>query len=259
MPLDLEGSWGGGGGGGGSVGVAARLTPTLFAPFAQWALLGEEPPPGNIPGTDRSGNNRHLSNAFAYAIDDIIPGELSGYAMESSALGWEASGLISAPFVMSACTVTARIRTPRTLLGEDAVILSLGGTGGAGERISLDFYVLRTDGRLRVYWQQESGASSAFASTLAVNDGHWHFVSLRRTAGFVVTLGRDGVYETSAALAAPGAAANPRLTITYQNGGFRRWLGQIADVSFWDSVLTDAQVNALGAVAMGTQYARFQL
>ena len=211
-----------GGGGGAPPYVQPALQPNSYGAAGMWALQYD--PGGLIAGTDRSGNVRNLSDGFPYDVPDIIKNKQVGQLSNvpgSRYTGVIASNATSAALKMAAFTITCRICAPRYMSGGGASTICAAAFPATNVEWAFTFDNGNGAGTgvLHSFWQHGGFVGVGFDSTLFVRDGTWHFVSYRRTAGYVVTLGLDGVYQTSAALTPPDTTgANPTFSIGTQAG-----------------------------------------
>lgn len=267
----------GGGNGGGGVAAAAKVAALQSNitgnAVGMWSLQTTQAA-RNITGTDRSGNGYNLNPINAYNAPDLIPGQccLTPWKSYTAAppvglypQGMRRSVNTAALQIAGSMSVTLRAYVPTWAdAGAAANYMYLMGcaeyTDGSAAGNALYTMVLNnTAGRSLGYFCQNGvHVGVVYFSTLTTDDGQWHFFSLRRNAATgVVTLGVDGSYQSSAALALPSGGGNAKLYVgcppaaTFPVFSDIGLTGGIADVCVWPVELTLAQVESLRAQAMG--------
>lgn len=104
-------------------------------------------------------------------------------------------------------------------------------------------------GRLEgaMWWD---GAANTITSTSVVDDGAWHEVVLSITSAGTETLSVDGAAQATTTLGADGNGPEPYATIGVGSGnswpniaGWTGFDGQIADVAFYGSALSQATIQ----------------
>lgn len=286
----MGGRWtwpaGGGSGGGGGGGAAAAPVPQLQTNItgnavAMWSLDCNAST-SNYTGMDRSGNMNDLQTVNAeHAFPDIIPGAwapwmfLSEVPTAGPPHGTQSAAALPALQISGEMSITFRMMKSLYPAGntfgwskyEYVVVCGNGDdvTAGGNVQWSVVLNIGGQSGCLTYFAENGVHNPILYVSSLRPNsnglynftDGYWHFVSLRRTAAGVVTLGIDGVYETSGALAPPSGGSTGRVWIgkvSYPTGPGSPdvgLIGSVRDVCVWPVRLTDAQVLTLNKQAMG--------
>lgn len=243
------------------------LQPNLYSPLVAYPLDALDPDYGNFPGVDRqrfdvSGNNRPLS-----AVNVNMGADLRGaghgcwVAQQSSNhiitdVASSGTNGYAALRLTGAMTLTCRaFISPQSISTGSSHYISCEANFSDGSAAGNALWLFGVDGNGRLLYVRDTGThvGGSYASTLAFPDGEWHFVTLRREASGVVTVGLDETYQTSGAIAPPTGGSNSYHSIggTPSNGEW--WLGGIADLRVFNTRLTDAELVPLYRVAMGVR------
>lgn len=277
MALDLE-LTGGGGGRGGSPQAALQSNITGDA-LAMWSLdqiVGSSA----YSGGDRSGHGYNLSSVnAALSFPDIIPGKTAMWTWPSESpvaaepVGMVAPAAVAALQLKGQMSLTFRVQKALWPAGntgawtkyEYCVACGNGNDATAAGNTCFAVYLSQggTSGQIGYYAENGVHAGISFQTSMKLGsgalttDGLWHFVSFRRTAAGVVTLGVDGSYQTSGALALPTGGTTSKINLgrpPYTPGAGSPDVGLIGglkDVCVWPGLLTDAQLLRLRRQSMG--------
>jgi hypothetical protein len=221
---------------------------------------------GDEKNFDRSGNSRDLTFQSVWSAPDLIPGD-------TAILTWAADGVVAGPSGVLANTIAAL-----NVLGEMSVTMRLypvsyqlfsssnnqyiythGNFGDTSDGGNVTCSLVYGTGHTLVYFAQTGAGKSAiiYDSGLSVPKRQWSFVSLRRSTTGVVTVGVNGAYATSGALALPTNGSTGYVNLgraPLPTGGSSPnfgWLGLMKDVVVWNRRLTDAEELAKRKEAMG--------
>jgi concanavalin A-like lectin/glucanase superfamily protein len=210
------------------------LTPTLYAPVAQYALRGH----GVELYADRSGNARDLSTQItpAYAPD--------GYNNTCLHAGRVVSAALVPLQITGDLTLTVRAWACAASAGRQFINNANDGTAVASPYCML----IGADGRLACAVESSTQQDYLYTSPLQVPWGRWALYSMRRdVAAGRWTLGINKTFATSPVMTVtvPLAGTQPKLFVGGPDVGGEVWRGASADKSIWNKRLTDAQVRGI--------------
>lgn len=262
----MFGAWphGRNGGGGGAPAKVPALTPAGFkGALAQWSCLWKaNGGAGIVDMSDRSGNGNSLSDQVNSVGADIIPGQRSAFWQNTPA-PLAPIGTLPALRLTGEITVYARVMMVPGYAGAPSwVALCNDFSAGAPNGNCLWSLLVHSQkgvtsaNQLRYYVANGAGGTTVLFDSTALppaNDGLWHFVSMRRdVTGTIVTLGVDGVYETSGALLPPtGGSASKAQVGKALTDATDLFYGQEANVDVIGRRLSDAELLQANNIVMG--------
>lgn len=253
-------------GGGGTAQKIAALQPLVarsgVLAKAAWAPLRN--PATNQPLlADRTGHGWDLGvPATSGFTKDLIPNQAAyvpciGYPYATGLLGQTVG---PGPVMKGSCSITARCMRMTGGTGSVAWIYHCGFYDGEPSTMSL---ITCAAGADQIFSNWNNGVEvNAIAPTLKMPpDAQWHFVSVVRTVvpgaplTATVRFGLDGVFENApGTYVLPVAGDGGRFSIMGCQGAIpagSKGNGPAADIVLWDGAITDADVLALRATAMG--------
>jgi hypothetical protein len=233
--------------------------PTLYSPLALWALDFASSEAAGLH--DRSGNGRHLvKTTIAAFAPDLIEDAVSpvGSSGDGTKLVQGTLGSADATWAITgAMTVAMRVWFDGDL-SRTQVLYQTNYYPYTGlppvRNVPFTLATVAPDGALLSYAQHGSYTADAYTFTLVPPVAQWCFVTFRRAASGVLTIGIDDVYEDSPVITLPGpTAAGVQLAVLNSNDGIAplSWGGGMGDMGIWDTRLSDAQLVPLYQTAMG--------
>lgn len=247
--------------GGGGARAVPQLTPAFTGVVAQWALDGTATAPGGVLPERVSGLAARAMTRPSYFFPDMRPAPFTAIRCDlPGSTPCAQNGAHSADLAINGeMTLTAKCAWNRAgmTVGLSQVIAQSRvnlGTVAEADNCNYALYVSDT-GVLSYFAQQGAGVAIVFNSALSMDNGGagglglWKFVSLRRAASGVVTLGVDGVFQTSGALALPTGGTNTIMRFG-STLNVERNTGIISDVSLGNVAIVDAELNRVRRVAM---------
>lgn len=232
--------------------------PVLYSPLAMWALDFAESEAAGLQ--DRSGNGRHLVKvSLVDKGPDLIEGAVSPVGSTGAGTKFVQGTLGSADAtwaITGPLTVVQRAWFDGDVSRTQVLYQSNYYPYGPSPVRCVPFTLatVAPGGALLSYAQHGANVADAYTFSLTMPVARWCFVSFRRAASGVLTLGVDDTYEDSPALPMPGpTAAGVQLALMNSNDGIAplAWGGGKADAGVWDKRLTDAQLEPLYQQAMG--------
>ena len=106
---------------------------------------------------------------------------------------------------------------------------------------------MESDGTI-TFEYEDVGDTETLTSTLTVDDGKWHFVLCQRDADGNNSIRIDSTTKSAAVAAAPDVDNTSVLTLSSIGSGF---MGDVAQVSFYDELVSGANANALYNSGLG--------
>jgi hypothetical protein len=146
--------------------------------------------------------------------------------------------------------LTVTLRVWRKPGAADQVMFEMGNVSGTGAAGNVIYLMGATPaGKLLYYRETGVQVGLSYVSALDVTPD-WCFCSVRRVAGGNLRMGVNGVYQDIVATPSTGGT-NVFMTLGNEPNFGLVWQGGMADVSIWNTVLTDAQLEPLWRTAMG--------
>lgn len=244
-------------GGGGEPTRFAALTPTAYGPVAQWALQGS-PDTGRL-WLDRSGNSYHLTRGLPDYASDLIPGQTCVTYTASAggvdnATRLQRRTITPALQITGALTVTARVKVSSSQGGP--IIVQSGIFGQGAPSNTLFTLSVNPDRRLAIFYESSPGGGGnvdKVSTNPMVPLDQWCFVSFRRSdVDGRWTFGVNSTFDVSTSGTLPSGGTNTYTSVgTIDEDADTRFTGLLADVSVWNTRLTDDQLLPLYKTVMG--------
>ncbi len=245
-----------------AVGIDTTVTPAQFMPtlYSPVALYGLDFSGSEAAGlADRSGNGKHLTKVSLVGTQaDRVPSAASargssgvGTKFVQGALGSaDATWAITGPFTVL-CRVLFDGDVSRTQVLYQSNYYPY--TPSPVRCVPFTLATVGPDGALLSYTQHGSNTADAWTSALKPPVGRWSFISYRRAANGVLTVGVDFTFQDSPVIALPTTAPGVQLGVMNSNDGIAplAWGGGMADLGVWGARLTDEQLQPLFRAAMG--------
>lgn len=222
-------------------GVGALQT-VKYNPIALYALRGA--PDTALVYADRSGNNRNLQSGAVLPAPDFIPGH--------TCVTRNSLARASDPAFQRLGEITVCARVWRYDVGAPyQYICDVGNSSGQPEGNTCFNFLIDSAGRLLAASEHGNATGSGFVSTLVPPAGRWVFVALRRNAaGDLFTIDMDAASQSGAVIPPTGGSIS-YLTVGGVNVGPGLWQGGIADIGFYPTRLTNAQITERRKLMMG--------
>lgn len=238
---------------------AAAYMPKLYAPIAQWPLNFATTEAAGL--ADVSGNARHLAKVSLVGLEaDKVPQGVSPKGSSGTGSKFTAGVLGSADTTWSnltgPCTVVCRALfdgdVSRTQVLYQANFYPY--APSPVRCVPLTLATVGPNGALLSYAQHANNVADAWTSALIPPAGRWCWLSFRRAANGVMTIGVNLSFDDSPVFPMPGPnAPGIQLGVMNSNDGIAplAWGGQLADLAVWDKRLTDEELLPLYRAAMG--------
>lgn len=219
----------------------AALQPKLYSPLGMWAL--QQP----SPLVDRSGNARDLTTVANRTRPDLqLSQRIVNPTVAGSAGGFKSTD--AAFRLVGAFTLTARAWFDGNALVN--VIADQSDTGNTESKNTLFTCGISA---AKAFMYRETGqpfVGASFSHTQTLDDGRWYFVSFRRDAAGLHTIGVGlSFVDANLGPASGGSATTLRLGTDAEPG--QLFNGGFGDVAIWGARLTDAQLGPLYRASMG--------
>lgn len=236
----------------------AAFMPKLYAPVAQWPLNFATTEAAGL--ADVSGNARHLAKVSLVGVAaDKVPQAVSpkgsagaGSKLTAGVLGSaDTTWAITGPMTV-VCRALFDGDVSRTQVLYQSNFYPYGPS--PVRCVPFTLATVAPNGALLSYAQHGSNQADAWTSVLAPPALRWCFLSFRRAANGVLTIGVNLSFDDSPALPMPGPTApGVQLGLMNSNDGIAplAWGGQLADLAVWDKRLTDEELLPLYRAAMG--------
>jgi hypothetical protein len=235
----------------------ATLMPTLYSPVGLWGLNFAASEAAGL--ADRSGNAKHLTKvSLVSTAADRVPGNVSprgssgaGTKFVQGVLGSaDATWAITGPFTIC-CRALFDGDVSRTQLLYQSNYYPY--APSPVRDVPFTLATVGPDGALLSYTQHGSYVADSWTTTLKPPVGRWAFISYRRAANGVLTVGVDFTFQDSAAYGLPTTNPGVQLAVMNSNDGIAplAWGGGLADLGIWGARLTDEQLQPLFRASMG--------
>lgn len=224
--------------------------------------------PAAACNTDRSGNGLDFTGALASELAnvmDLVPGKAA--VIPAGSTLYSTAPLFCRQYsqawlaLYGEMTTTMRVwgTAPSTVAGGRA-LLYCNATDTTNGSCALEFYVDRVTNAFRLgAYSERNKAGQAFTSGLEVPPNEWIYVSYRRSAAGVVTLGthrgkkgKTAAFESYNFGQLPATTVSAGMSVSWARTHWGAdesdyvW----ADNAFWNVALTDDELAGLAAVAM---------
>lgn len=240
---------------GGSAPVAA-VASNLYGADAIWSLFNVPASvPPSIDSTDLTGNLHSIDGVNSFdASPSLVPNRAALSTLNNSGPGCN-----SLPMHLGACSFYTVFRCSPLPTGLDNWVFAFGNYAAAAPGGNMSFSLLvgsSGNNKIRYYAAYSASRTTILYdfSTLAYpTDGLWHFLcGMRNTAGTIVTVGLDGVFETSTALTPPDGGSSGIATIGRAAGSSAsRFNGNLWGMGWIPSERSQAEMEVIRKVQMG--------
>ena len=241
----------GGGGGAPPAKVAALQSITADAPLAAWAFGAPD------PAVDRSGQiNALTTSGGTYLVADLVPNRACvvganqsdienryTFAGPGAALPWARVG--------QPVTINARVWVASPATNSRRPLYAVQMSGGFQQLV---WGVVLSLGKLVSFYYVSLGdfSNQLYVGTLEVVPHKWQVLAFKRSAdGLQTTFYVDGAEETIVTGAVGTWATSDTFRLLTEIGTTPSWIGNVADMAVFPTVLSKANLDARRAVMLG--------